>query len=191
MQVRVFVRGEMADRAKFTLPVGDGGMRMREILAQIAIRLRQSFAKNFAAGGRPAWPPLSERTQKEKLALYFAGRLRGRKPGAILEDSRRPQPMAPGALFPLVRTGAGRESVVQRGAPGNVTRITPSRGEVEVGTNIGYMAIQRAGSPKTNLPPRDFLTVPDEDLDDIAAMVSNLLLDPREFRRLGLGGGGE
>lgn len=149
------------------------GFDKGKLMAAIAVRARQGFAANFAAGGRPAWAALAPSTLKQKMAMYLAGRILGRKVGGVLVNRRSAQPQAPGALFTLIRSGDLRNSVARRGVKGNITRINPAEGRLELGTNIPYGAFHQEGTSK--MPARPFLELDEKDWDDIYEMVADYL----------------
>lgn len=175
MRITTSSSGWLRDR--LDSPVGRGAVPDRgTLLAQVAIMMRRAFARNFAESGRPEWAPLKPATQAEKMRLYLGGVIRGRKVGDVLVNRRQPQPLAPGAIFMLVRSGALRNAATRRGVAGNVTRIDAQSGTVEAGVNLPYGAAQNYGFEERNLPARPFLSLTDADDDEIAAWYEEQIL---------------
>lgn len=151
------------------------GITRQQMLAAAGIKFRQAFAQNFIMGGRPTWVPLAQSTMRQKMTLYFSGRIRGRNVRTHLVSMRNSQPKAPGALFTLIRSGALRNSVVRRNSAGNITRMDASAGTLELGTSIFYGFFLEYGTIK--MPARPFLTVPPEDTQEIMDIMAAMVLD--------------
>lgn len=110
------------------------GMRNRlrrepaPLLEQVGGIMRRSFARNFAEGGRPAWPPLKPRTTGRKEALLRGGRIPrrtplGKIPRRLLQLHKPTGERTFGGFTMLIETGRLRDSWCQKGARGNVSEI--------------------------------------------------------------------
>lgn len=178
MRIRFECRGHLMDIGGLSAS-GLYNFDERRILTEVARRLRQMFAENFTAGGRPAWPPLAQSTVRQKTALFMAGKIRGRNVRAHLVPLSRPQPTLPNALFILIRTGKLRNSVVRRGIAGNITRINTGAHELTVGTSVFYGMFHQEGTSK--MPARPFLTITEQEEEDLIDLIIYMALNPEEF----------
>lgn len=151
---------------------------------QVASIARASFRNNFAVAG-PGWKPLAASTIAEKESLGLPERT---KKGNV------PRRLKQNGMFSaeniLIRTGAGRDSVGQLGARGNISKVTKEG--VYVGTQIvndkgkPYMAYHNAGGEwkgRPNPPQREFLIVTDEYIEMIEATIGQFLVgdQPQEI----------
>lgn len=182
MRMHASVRGDMVTFATLMSQTNPAALRLR-MMAAAAIRIRQAFAENFAEGGRPEWAPLATSTQVRKMAMYLAGKLRGRNVRVHLVAMRNTQPKAPGALFKLVRTGRLRNSVVRSKTAGNISRIDAATGTIELGTAVPYGIFHEEGTK--NMPARPFLTVLESDWDDVMAIMADMLENPNAYAPIG------
>jgi phage gpG-like protein len=101
----------------------------RTLFLRVGSIARKAFRRNFAQGG-PGWMPLAASTVAQKAGLGLPSDLRtpaGRLPRRLLQNG------ALGASNILIRTGALRDALSQRGARGNLTEV--DEGGVFVGVN--------------------------------------------------------
>lgn len=95
-------------------------------MEQIGALLLASYARNFAAQGRPPWVPLKPKTIQDRVRKGFG-------PGPILQ-----------------RTGLLRAAAAERGHPLNVFQVTPLG--VVAGTRydvaLFHQDARRSGTPK-------------------------------------------
>ena len=180
MLIDVKITGFMADRVRAKRQE-DMITRLGRGMARAGIVARRAFKENFIEQGRPdKWVPLAPSTMAQKTGMYNAGKLRGRKPNMRLVPITRPQPMAPGGLMSLVRTGDLLRSVTNRGVKGNITRYNPTDGSMILGSNLEYAGYQNDGTRATKkrpnvIPARPFLILSEEDYDAMMeAMVEEI-----------------
>lgn len=180
-----------------------------ELMDAVGIIMRASFAENFNVGGRPEpWQPLALETILEKMALFAAGLIRGRKRGVRV---RVPRGQINAGSMPgiLIRTGRLKDAASRKGAQGNIHRIINGGRGIEVG--VGPLFVpenpygpgKRRGRMKTagrlipygayhndparfgisRLPRRQFLLVQEEDMERIHQAAEVFLLggDVRAF----------
>lgn len=97
--------------------------------------LRESYRKNFEAGGRPAWTPLKLSTVQQKAA-FLAKKPRppftksGKVPLRLLQRGRF------GARTILIKRGRYRDSWVLEGAAGHVEQVSPDGRSLFVGSQL-------------------------------------------------------
>lgn len=107
--------------------------------------LRAAARDRFAEGGYPAWKELAPSTIREKSRLGLPARTaKGRIPRRLMQR---------GGFGPqniLIRTGAGRDSWVQKNARGHWEQVKIDEGktaELQSGTSIDYMGYHQTGAP--------------------------------------------
>jgi phage gpG-like protein len=108
--------------------------------------MRRSFAQDFASGGRPAWAPLSPRTVAEKTGLFRKGKLppktpTGRLPRRLLQNGN----LGPTTI--LIRSGALRDSWVQKNARGHVEEIGGDGSSFFIGSQLTVEQPLKASKP--------------------------------------------
>lgn len=112
---------------------------------QVGAAARKDFARKFAQGGNPRWAPLADRTKAHKLRLIKKGAIppktkTGQAPRRLLQDGQ----FTEGTI--LIRTGALRDSWVQKGARGHIEAV--EGGEFFVGSQLTLTKILKPGSPQ-------------------------------------------
>jgi phage virion morphogenesis protein len=116
------------------------------LMREISEKMRDAVEENFEQEGRPKWEPLSETTKKIRQK-------KGTWPGSILQDS--------GQLAASISA-------------------SNSKTEAIVGTNKIYGPIQQFGGragrgKKVKIPPRPFLKLTDNDIEEIKKIISEYL----------------
>lgn len=182
------------------------------MLRMVANRLRAAFRANFREGGRPPWTPLAPSTIWGKKMLGLPETITtptGRKPRRLMQRQPPTGKLELSASNILIRSGRLRDSVGQSYHPDHITRI--HGWELEVGTKVPYAVFHQQGtSPYTirpreakalrfvgnngewvfarevrhpGLPARPFLTLTDEDVNEIQQAVLDWVVSEK--------GGGE
>ena len=108
-----------------------GGADLAPLMEQIGEAAQDEFERGFETGGFGKWPPLKRATLELKERKF---------PG---------QPM-------MVRTGTLRDSLIERGAEGNIFEVSALG--VNVGTAIPYAYKQHDGEGGTPGRPVVFVT---------------------------------
>ena len=123
------------------------GENLRPLMKNIAGIMATATEDNFKDEGRPdKWVDLSESTKKQRQKI-------GKYPGQILQVS--------GQLASSVSTAYDNNSAV-------------------IGSNLAYAAIHQLGgqagkNKKTSIPARPYLSLTDDDFEEILAEIENFL----------------
>ncbi len=106
---------------------------------------RQDFARKFAQGGNPKWAPLADRTKAQKLKLIKKGTIPPKtKTGKVPRRLQQNGEFNEGTI--LIRTGALRDSWVQKGARGHIEEA--KAGEFFVGSQLTLQKVLKSASPE-------------------------------------------
>lgn len=146
---------EVRDLFKRLKKQGEDFTPVMKVIGEI---LRTSAVKNFEAGGRPKWEPLS-------LATLFSGRKgkfttkKGRFKKGVEEKFRNRRV--------LIKSSRLMSSINSKA----------SKDRTETGTNAIYAAIHQFGGDagrgrKVKIPARPFLMVQDEDMTEIRQSIT-------------------
>ncbi|MDI1471912.1 Phage capsid and scaffold [Thermodesulfovibrio sp. N1] len=122
------------------------GIDRRPLMRNIAMIMHNAVEENFAQQGRPSWRPLSPKTIK-------ARQQKGYWPGSILQ---------------------------MRGRLASSITAQSDNDKAMVGTNVVYAAIHQFGGRagrghRAEIPARPFLSLTEEDLNDIKETVIDYL----------------
>jgi len=109
--------------------------KAKPLLESFAGVLRESYHKNFQAGGRPPWAPLKPATVKAKRS-FFKGKPRPPYTKGGAPAYRLLQQGKFGSRTILVRTGKLRDSWVQKGATGHVEEVSSDERSLRVGSQL-------------------------------------------------------
>lgn len=133
-QGAVLKLGASSDQSRFGAAMAKlifGGANLAPLMEQIGEAAQDEFERSFETGGFGKWPPLKRVTQDIKARRF---------PG---------QPI-------MVRTGTLRDSLIERGAEGNIFEVTALG--VNVGTAIPYAYKQHDGEGGTPGRPVVFVS---------------------------------
>ena len=150
-----------------------------EAMDDIGNWLVTSILRNFEVGGRPAWPDLKPATWARKTTnkiLIEQGRLRD-SIGYDLENSGRR--LIVGAIQQEVPYAAahqfGFKGLVEQSVPAHTRRAHTRRTRFGVQKVREHQVSAHIRRMNLNLPPRPFMVVQPEDLEEIRAIVTDFL----------------
>lgn len=108
--------------------------------------MRESFRRNFAQGGRPAWQPLKRRTVAGKASFLSKKpsppfSKKGVYPKRLLQNGQG------GPQSILIRTGALRDSWVQQGARGHVEQVLAGGLKFLIGSALTLTRVLKPRKP--------------------------------------------
>lgn len=111
---------------------------IKPVLEYAAKILRESFGRQFAEGGRPAWTPLAPSTIAAKQGANLPPL--SKKGNALRRLLQRGSSTSASIL---IATGALRDSYRQKGTRGHIERFTED--SVEVGSSLPHAGVHQRG----------------------------------------------
>lgn len=146
---------------------------MAPVMRQISQAMHKSVTDNFLAGGRPAWDSLRPSTIRNREKI-------GKWPGQILKVTGQLYSsigMSSDATMAKVGSNKVYARTMQEGAAkGQFGTVTANiREHLRKGKRVKAHTRQMI-VPWGRIPPRPFLTIPEEDLQGIRVMLRNYII---------------